>query len=299
MIKLNEPIDNDPHTHADFVELLCLCTEDRVCSEDYLRDYISDMTEKRLSDNALVDCFGSLSWREDSFGEWYPFELNGAKTRISSIDQLSYKQKVYVFLLCCSSLPYFESDHRRQLTDTFEILSVTALSAVWPARGVVKPFGKNTTDYAGPKWERMNSVGRDIGASPKYSPSSFRPQDSGDGGIDIVAWLDLDEHESRNIPSAFGQCACSRANWPKKQLEASNSTHATNMAPSYPWLELMFIPHSFRSGTGKWAYDGSIAQVILFDRPRLINCLRRSESGDQVTLPNVLEELLNFRMDLV
>lgn len=299
MINLKRPVDDDPHTYADFAELLCMCTDDRICSREYLRDYISDMSEKKLTDDELADCFANIGWRKLVFGEWYPFEINNAKSRISGVEQLTQEQKVYFFLLCCSSLSHFDKRSYAQLTDGFEEVSLAALAAIWPAQGTVRSFGKNLTDYPGSKWERMNALGEDIGASPKYSATSFRRKDSGDGGIDLIAWLDLDSHEKRNIPSAFGQCACSRSQWQKKQMEASNSTHATNMAPSYPWLELMFIPQSFRSGSGAWAYDGNVAQVILVDRHRLINCLGTIKDVGSVPIPDLLDEVLEFRLELV
>src|SRR5579883_652211 len=221
MLKLDAPRDTDIHTLADFTELLCLLTPDRICSRNYLLDFVKDNSDKKLDEDDLDDCFAQFTWRVAAFGESYPFRLDAHGNVLSSSENLSDSQQLYAFLLLCANLPFVEHGDRQSLTDAFERAALCALRRLWPETAETVPFGKNQTAYTGAKWERLFKLGTDIGGRPQVNDKTFRPNDSGDGGIDLVAWLDLDSHEKSNIPSALAQCACSRAEWPIKQTAIS------------------------------------------------------------------------------
>jgi len=305
MLKLDSPRDGDIHTLADFIELLCLVTTDRFCSRDYVADYIADQSadsgkEKRLGDGVLDDAFMQLAWRVSAFGKYYPFSLDEHGRVLDGKESLTKQQNLYAFLLLCANLPFIcDNRERNELADAFERASMQALRRLWPSKATVRKFGRNQTQYVGAKWERLNTLSRDIGGQAALSADSYRARDSGDGGIDLVAWLDLDCHEKQNIPSALGQCACSRDDWRSKQYEISVGRLSTHLRPSHPWMQLIFIPHSFRNNSGKWAVSGDTEQCIVIDRLRILNNLCADEDWPKTQAPAVFENFLQMRLDLV
>lgn len=299
MFKIETPRDKDPHTLADFAELLCLLTTDRVLGGDTLVDHISD-NGGGVSDDEKEDCFAQLVWRQAAFGAHYPFEIDGARHVISANEALTDEQRLYALLLLCANLPIV-SDRRQlgPLTNAFERASLVALMRLWPQAANIKAFGKNETDYVGSKWERINKLGRDIGGRPQLSEQSFRRRDTGDGGIDLVAWLDLDPYEPENIPSGLGQCACSREDWSAKQAEISGFRLQKLLVPTHPWMELIFVPICFRNNQGRWAIDGDVATAVLIDRLRLLSVLKADLDLAEIDPPEVFETFLEARLDLV
>jgi len=304
MLKLDYPRDGDIHTLADFIELLCLVTTDRFCSRDYVADYVADQfvergTQKELCDGELDDAFMQLAWRVDAFDDYYPFSLDEHGRVFEGGENLTPQQNLYVFLLLCANLPFIcDRAQRNELTDAFERASVKALRRLWPNKAIVRKFGKKQTEYVGSKSERLNALSHDIGGQASISPDRFRARDSGDGGIDIVAWLDLDDHEKLNIPSALGQCACSRNDWPNKQSSISADS-LDYLRPSHPWMRLIFIPHSFRNNLGTWAVQDDVKKTIVMDRLRILNHLCVDDDWPEIQAPPVFENFLKMRLELV
>ncbi|QIY78355.1 hypothetical protein [Chromobacterium violaceum] len=301
MITVDRPRDTDVHTLADFAELLCLLDADRSASRASIVDCIKDsgVSERAIPrDVDLDDCFSHIEWRSQAFSKWYPFRIINDGRVIQAFPDLSDEMEVYCFLLLCANLPFLNVYHGR-LTDAFERVSLACLKGFWPSGGVVKAFGKNEADYVGAKWQRVNALGHDIGASARCVETTFREKDSGDAGIDIVAWLNLDPHERRNSITALGQCACSRDEWVKKQTEISHDRLGNLIIPSSKWLPLLFIPQCFRDGTGEWAVDGDIGMTVIFDRLRIVNGLGDGFALEQVNPPDEFIEFMKTRNDLV
>lgn len=298
MVTIDKPRDSDLHTLTDFAELLCLLTPDRICSGESIRDYIRDIGDSKISDELLNDCFSNLEWRLTAFDTDYPFAVTTNSHIVSAPEDLSDRQKLYVFLLLCSSLPFTEKPYT-PLTDTFERISLKALKSIWPLTGDVQPFGKNETNYTGAKWERINALASNIGGEGRCGPGTFRPHDTGDGGIDLAAWIPLDDFEKTNIPSALAQCACSRSDWSKKQSEISENRLANSIHPTHKWMQFLFIPHSFRDSRGKWAVPGDIGQTALFDRLRIMKKIIGEIDWATINPPPIFSTFLAQRNPLV
>ena len=297
MINLNKPRDSDIHTLADFAELLCLLTQDRICSRETIADQIKDVGDSKISDSALDDCFSHLEWRANSFEGFYPFSIDKSSKTFSAPEKLDQSFHLYTLLLLCANLPFL--DDRSTITDAFERLALTALERSWPSGSSILPFGKNETTYAGKKSERINKLATDIGGVGLCTDNTFRGRDSGDGGIDLVAWMGLDEYETRNIPSALGQCACSRTDWVSKQTEISRDRLNMMIHPTHPWMQLIFIPHCFRNNHGGWAVDGEIAATIIYDRLRIIKKIGGDLDWKIISPPKLFFEFLEKRLELV
>ncbi|MBX8621669.1 hypothetical protein K4754_06475 [Pseudomonas glycinae] len=299
MLVLDRPRDWDTHSIADFGELLCLLTPDRICSRETISDQIRDVGDSNISDVQLDDCFNNIEWRASAFGDSYPFKLQPGSKTFSAPEDLNEPQTLYALTLLCANLPFVQ-DRRGQLTDAFERLAFIALSKTMPIEATIRPFGKNETNYTGAKWERLNQLASHIGGYGRCQPSTFRARDSGDGGIDIASWLILDNYENRNIPSALAQCACSRSDWPAKQTEISYTRLGTYIQPTHPWMQVLFIPHCFRDNIGNWAYEGDVGMTIVYDRLRLVNLINSGEiDWAYISSPEIFIEFLEARLELV
>ena len=298
MLKIDKPRDSDTHTIADFAELLCLVTVDRVCTRETIIDQARDVGEHTVTDVVLDDCFSQLAWRVIAYGPHYPFQLDNRSRVLSANKTLLEPQKLYTLLLLCANLP-FVTRRDGTLTAAFERIAFLALKASWSVNGVARAFGKTETEYVGAKWQRINKLAEDIGGTGLCTDKSFREGDSGDGGIDLVAWLDLDAHEKLNIPSALAQCACSRDNWSTKQTEISEDRIKNLIHSTHRWNQIMFIPQSFRDSRGKWAVPGEIGQVILFDRLRIMRQLGEAIDWAHIAPPEIFNFILDERLELV
>lgn len=299
MLKIEKPRDSDIHTVADFAELLCLATEDRVSSADYLQDFIKDHEGPIYPQEVLDDVFAHMRWRAAAFGQDYPFAVDGARNTVEGVAALNQGQKFYVFMLLAANLPMLERATYKSLTDAFERAALVVLKAMWPSSGVTRPFGKNETDYTGEKWERLNQLSRDIGGRAHLTERTFRAKDSGDGGVDLVSWLALDEFEGENIPSLLAQCACSREEWSKKQTEVSGTMLQHHLVPTHPWIQAIFIPICFRDNFGRWAFTGDVASSVVVDRLRMARFFDSNEQLNDLPLPEIVETFLDYRMELV
>lgn len=301
-IKLDRPRDHDTHTLADFLELLCLVSLDRQVSTDTLKDYIEDNREGysfQLADEHLEDVLGQVRWRIAALADWYPFSLTNSGRVVEATDDLTPNQSIYVSLLICANLPFFARTEHQALTDFFERISENVLRELWPVAGTAMTVGKNTTALTGSKAERLNTLGKLIGANPSLKDTDFREGDKGDGGIDLAAHIELDRFEHQNIISALGQCACSRSEWSTKHSEITHTRLRRLLPHTALWMEMLFTPILFRDNSGKWAVLGDVPAITLVDRLRLIGSLIRSEPANHPELPDLVQTLLDFRLDVV
>lgn len=288
MLVLDRLTDGDVHTLADFAELLCLLKPDRVLSADDLDDHLVDACQERRGARPIGDAFAHMEWRAAAFRAHYPFTISANQQAIAAADDLTAAQQAYVLLLLCANLPFTGAPYN-PLTDAFERLAHLALKRMLPARASVKTFGKNNVDYVGDKSEKMRKLALDIGCRPTVDPAKFRLRDSGDGGIDLAGWLDLDAHESENKLTCLAQCACSRTDWPRKQFEISRASIGKLFNPTTPWLEILCIPICFRNNNGRWAIDAEVGEIVMIDRLRLLQFIEPDEDLRAITPPSHLE----------
>ncbi|MEO9827501.1 MAG: hypothetical protein ABJF50_24110 [Paracoccaceae bacterium] len=252
-----------------------------------------------MNDDQLEDVLGQIRWRIEAFADWYPFQLTNHGRVVEAPENLTDNQKLYVSLLVCGNLPFFEKAGRQLITDYFELVSGLVLKELWPASGLTITVGKNTTTLVGTKADRLNSLGKLIGANPHIQDTDFREGDQGDGGIDLAAYFTLDQFEHQNALSALAQCACSRTDWAPKHSEISHTKLRSLLPPSALWVEMLFTPISFRANSGGWAVPAEVPGVTLVDRLRLVLSLIRGGTNDAPPLPEIVDTLLGFRLDLV
>lgn len=293
---LDIPRDNDIHTYADFYEILCLTSLDREVSIEDLADHINDFSEtNKVSNNRKSDILRQIEWRSRAFSERYPFVLNEQVISMKG-SQFPYIQTCYFLLLFSSNLPFVNKGYHKILTDSFERFSLYCLKEIWFSDKFVRPFGKNESEFFGKKHERLNQLFSLLGHIGEANENDFRNRDSGDGGIDIAAWFELDSYEKGNIISTVIQCACSRADIKEKQREVVFENFSSYVRLKAPWIPALFTPVSLRDNVGKWNVPADIASIVILDRLRLLNCLPTSVNKEsiEIFMPDIFEEMINY-----
>jgi hypothetical protein len=321
----DRPKPSDPHIQADYIELLCLTTLDKAISKaDILGDYKTEVdldvnltVEGEVSEDdpiASIDdkntqkvneYFEHFAYRISAFGEHYPFEIAGSGSILklkNTVNDVSLKQKLYIFLLLASLLKYLHSSVRNNMTSAFESVSSKALEAYLPSHAKVQIFGKNTLGEREAEThkliEKIKLLAMDIRESVSIDlEREFRGNNTGDRGLDIVAWIPIDDN-SPGLILAFGQCACSLEEWVSKQHSSSFDSWRRIINFTVPPHNMAFIPFCFRDAGGIWWKESDIHSSILFDRLRIIRLLKL-QVGKLEHLPyEIIEEILSYNEPL-
>lgn len=318
----NFSINLDKNVWADFVELSCLTNIDREISlGDMLDIAMSEGSEgpERGSDAAgeqedsyrrqFTDIFHYLENRSHILGAYYPFTFIDEDTITIDIANLSLEQRLYLFLLYCSNLSRFDHSSRSSLTKEFEAISRFILARIYPTYHV-ETFGtaSNPTDlfYGGNLIERMEKLAQclhtELSPSTKSNPRYQKP--SGDGGLDLVGFSQLDNESSAVpfIPLCFAQCACSVDQWKNKQSSIKFDEWNPRLLQLPRYCEFIFVPFSLRGSDGKWSpTDADQMVVIPIDRIRFVHILNASgnnldffqTSSAKIIIDESISQLIN------
>lgn len=239
--------------------------------------------------------FALLADRQKALKAAYPFEVSSQRLNISLSTDLT-DCRPYIFYLSCSSLSSMKEANARRLTAHFETVSRHVMKCLLPQRAEVEVFGTardiDATRFTGSPFDRITALARELRGTVLVDRSEFHPNESGDNGLDLVAWLPMHD-DAKGVPSFFGQCACGKK-WDGKQYEASYERWGEFIKLSSPSTKFTFIPHYFRREGGAW-YANADVSGILVDRLRAI----RATSNDAAFVPSELvDEALKFRMSL-
>lgn len=288
------PKKKSTYLYADFVELLCLISPDKAISKNdaMTRTYHDIGTEivreteaeegvlteeeehiysfKDAQIQTAEDWFSHLDYRQSAFKEYYPFYVD--KDCLFLHDNLNLKQKIYIFLLLCSSLYFINKTDEGTLTTDFEQLSTKAMESYLPSF-VVHPFGKSEEarkHYPNKLIEAINQLAINLRERNIVDQALIGAKNTGDGGLDIVAWKHPlgDEHASGSL-ICLAQCACSATDWVKKQAESHYINWDKRIHFTHRPANFMFIPFCFRDSLGNWYNSDKITQSIVMDRLRL------------------------------
>lgn len=301
-----EPLFN-AYAWADYVELLCLFSIDgQITRADVVRHYgrrkdlgeepvaevSSEDAEESRDDSdeewlttekkdkvelQIDDWFKHLKFRIGSFTDFYPFKLSDDEHTLSLLSPLSDAHRLYLFLLFASNLGYF-SQHQTTLTSNFEVISREALKSLLPQQAEVHLFGKSAAKsarYSGSLWKKINILAADLNEQVVADKSEFSPHNTGDKGLDIVAWVPI-EDATPNQLFVFGQCACSTDEWSDKQSSSSREAWSQTITLSSPPNNVAFIPLCFRRANGRWHVRHQIRETILIDRLRFVLLLGKT-----------------------
>jgi hypothetical protein len=314
MDSLPSAIKHDAHVWVDFIELLCLVNIDRTAVRgdvlDRVRSFDDDLpegvdpdTDETNDDSSLEDAFlensgisdhspaatndkwagyadgwfRHLSYRSKAFHEAYPFTLASTADVLQLKENLTAAQKLYIFLLLCANLRYCIKS-KSALTKTFEQLSKEAMKSFLSNKAEVYIFGTSETDdkkYSGNLYQKIEKLAKDLGEIVTAKESDFPPSDTGDGGLDLVAWVSMGDTNSHRMV-VFGQCACTDE-WPAKQHSSGADRWRGHLTLSSGITNVLFIPHCFRGADGEWHKKSDISSVMV-DRQRFLFALAGQEN---------------------
>jgi hypothetical protein len=244
---------------------------------------LSDSFTRRVDDIWLY-----LRYRAASFGDAWPFEVDPITSTLSFREPDTDQQRLYIFLLLCSSLRYKPS-MLSPLTKAFEQVSYEAFAAAFPG-WEVHIFGtaaKSGSRYkVGKLWKRLKLLSGDLRSPLVITEDDVKDRDVGDNGLDLVAWLPLPD-TSKGFPMAFAQCACGANDWKDKQQEVSEARWGETLKLSNPILNWTFIPFCYHNPQGQWENQRLVYKGILVDRLRLFHLLEARIDQVQAVIGNL------------
>jgi hypothetical protein len=288
----SKPTENLVYLYADYVELLTLFSngsfvtssdvldrfEDegllnlkvKISEEDY-EDKDEDRAEVNDKYEIFMDgVFRLVNERSNLFRGDYPFLVGNDKLILIENEEISERQKIYIFLLLASSLNIFLL-FKPELTKEFEILCSEVLKNFLPNHAVVKSFGKNS-DYQGSAVEKIRSLAADLKITiDEDGFGEISKKGNQDKGLDLIGWIPF-EDTVPNFLAILGQCACGK-DWNKKLNETTrfeNYMRFHRLKPTHS----MFVPYSLANFTKPVFFrNDEITNHLIFERKRILNYL--------------------------
>jgi len=273
----NPPSSNDQFFWTDFAELRALIHPDRCYSSGDLHSL-----EKRCRDTGDRKFGAELRWRElvdfagireQEFGDAYPFHVTEDKDTLEfNFDEDNHEQVTYLTLLLASLMRHVPNTSRGELARHFEQTCFAVFTNLMPEGSEVRATwagGGAEAPYHGSLYEKMKQIASNLRCTAHFKERDFKPNDNGDGGIDLISWHPMAD-ERDGMPVSFAQCGCSKEGWRFKQLEASPSKHSRHLPMMHLWATYYFMPLDLRHPDGGWANESDIGAAIIVDRLRLI-----------------------------
>jgi hypothetical protein len=297
---LRRPARSDSHHYADWLELSTLLNFETQFSRadaarDLLRTFeVDDQTDDEENEEIeevapgvsgrearvnryIEDAVRQILRRLQDYGASYPFELS-ADRDVISLRRPSRARSVYLALLLASCKVWIAQS--RLIETSFEELTHEAVRQWLGREFEIHACGTSTVGesrYARRSMkDKVELLAEDLGA--ELVPGvvdKFRPGDSGDGGLDVVAWHSRLDGSNGNL-CLFVQATTSprfEGKWNDVQPDR--------------WRQLLFmkaqavpvlaVPFSFRDTEGQWSNPGEV-QSILLDRLRLTRLLVKSST---------------------
>jgi len=281
------PDRGDGFLWADFVELRAVMDADQCFSRGEL-----DGVAKRGKDRGKI--FNSeerwrlvtnfITTRIKEFGETYPFSISNDGDTISLKRDVSPLKRLYLRLLVASCMRHIADNRKSEIARVFEKTCFHIFSKIMPSGSEIRATwasGGPGAPYHGTLFEKMKAIANDIRCTANFKEGDFKKTDTGDGGIDLVAWHPMSDHRE-GIPIAFAQCGCSRDDWRFKQLEASPSKHRRHLPTMHLWATYYFLPLDLRQIDGDWAYKSDIGEAIIVDRLRIVRLVMEYQLIDHM-----------------
>lgn len=291
-------IDFEKNAWADYVEIICLTSPDREISlSDMLTIASEDAPEcpERGSDETgeqddafyqkFLDVFKYLENRAHILNDAYPFSFTDEDTISINFECLSTKQTFYLFLLYCSNLSRFSKPDQQRLTREFEVISKYILQQIFPSFHI-EIFGTSSSQndmfYGGHLIDRFEKLAHCLHTEvkPATRENPRYNQASGDGGLDLVGFTQIDDTRSEVpfIPICFAQCACSVDKWKEKQNSIKFDEWNQRFNQIAHYCEFIFVPFSLRGPDGEWSNtEADRIVVIPIDRIRFLHIVQSNE----------------------
>lgn len=299
--------NNEPYLWSDYIELWATINTDKSFSRGDLYSICrSQATPKNrsYSDGKWHDTINFIETRVNLFGDTYPFTISDDRDTVQLSDNykagFTQHQKLYLALLACANIKYIKNEDRATLTGAFEKISYPVFESLMPLGSTVKhcwASAGNAGEYTGLLFDKLTKIASDFRCKPNFSIDDFKPNDRGDGGIDILAWHDMGDNRE-SIPIALAQCGCSKTEWVAKQLEASPAKLLNLLPVIHPWATYYFLPQDLRWPNNNWAHRSDLGAAIFVDRLRIINLTNRNQRIDHQNHTQFVDDLVAMNFEL-
>lgn len=249
----------------------------------------------------VASWFANLAFRAKLFGDAYPFKLSADGQELEALPVDSTLRELYVQMLVSSSLRLVPKRRRDELTEPFEETSYTIFRQLMPLGWEVHRFGaKGASRYEGLLYDKLVALCKDLHGKFGLERRHFKPNDRGDGGLDLVAWHPMAGDEREGLPIALAQCGCTSDGdeWSSKSLQASPAKLSGHIQVLHPWSTYYFMPHDLTEAAGTqidWQQRANVTSTIVIDRSRLIGLARLYETVDKcVTAKATVTEVIGL-----
>jgi hypothetical protein len=303
------------HIYADYVELICLFSNDFVSQSDVI-DRMQDSgeefnlphptdgniglidTQQHDSAEKFVNIiFEYIEERKTIYQNAYPFETNSGKgIKLKDKFVLTEQQKLYLYLLIASSLKSFKKLNS-EITSDFETLSKFVLKSYLPTQAKVINFANNGI-YKGSAKEKIKQLANDINLEyNKVEIEQISEHNSKEEGLDIVAWIPFEDNNPNTI-IILGQCACGK-DWFEKQNE---TLRYENYLKHYrqPFTHSVFMPYDLENAKGRFGFSKDITtNHVIFERRRILFLANDNIFDKIVHSKQIVEKCLEYQEDIV
>lgn len=309
-LRLSEkyPTDSKIYLYADYFELVSLFNKGSIITTSEMLDRLTDegilkqaknsedQAEQNDKEEAFVrEVFMLLTQRAVSFDNDYPFDIQNEDLTLK--ENLSGKQKLYLFLLLSSNLNLFNS-FQSNLTSEFEFVSQEALKNYLPNFAQVKSFGKNT-EFQGYAHEKIRHLASEmnINVDEEYL-NTIASMGTQDLGLDVVGWMPLLD-KIGNYISIFGQCACGK-DWNKKLNETRRYNKFLKIYLS-DITHSLFIPYSLINYNNSTFFEHHEfgEPILLFERKRILSLINDENIINSLSSKDLVEKCITYEEDIV
>lgn len=296
---LNDPPNSFYYSHllADYIEYECI-KSDGSCSRQFIaralmRPADNDYSAKRDDDDMDIevqsivdDALSTISSRETSLGNKYPFKLeNGGNTIALSSDAPTPFIYCYLFLLYTSRLRMAGKQSMAvcediDATQVFEELCARVLQNYLGERANAFVFGTGADIEVTPNFpDKLEDLRQRLNLSSLLNPMAVEAavaRKRKDARLDVVGWSSFsDSCESMLV--AFGQCKTGQS----YDFEGDSMNPSAFLgsyfrdSPAIETIRTFFVAEAIDPSTEDWRIASRHAGII-FDRLRILDFLDES-----------------------
>ena len=265
--------------------------EDEIIDDSQNNSALNDKISSKVS--AIFDLLQS---RQKHYTDDYPFFVT--KNEILLKDDLSATQKTYIILLCSSLLRLATKSGVNKIGHLFEQLCGPVFTQLLPVASDAYFFGSGGSEesiFKGKFYDKVIALCDKLHVSEGYdfTPEYAGKHNVGDGGLDWVGVYEFLDGQSSQ-PTFFGQCACGTSDWIDKEFDTHFSKWKNYIQFKNGYLTYHFIPRNFRDDSLLWFNPLDISDVVLVDRYRILELLKRTENLEAIiSIYNPLFEEIN------
>lgn len=273
-LRVTFPSSDDPNALADWLELTMLLLNRTHASQTWLRRQlrttvfpddrggIDDLAPTDF-DIALEEVLLEVQRRKRVGGEGYPFSVEDISGGVRLY--VTRRQVPYVFLLLVSTSPAMRKESRhREIDEMFDLVVAEAIKGYLGPCCQSLRFGSPASgDRPGRFSDAVPWLADQLSLPVGRGP--FRGH-SGDGGVDVVAWLPFDDGRLGFVV-ALVQCTV-QLKWHKKGRDIIPDVWRGYIDFGKDPLSCLAVPFSIPMGDERWD-DLRRATNVVLDRHRV------------------------------